>query len=166
MDEHYDEVNSKMGYSGKGEIASAIILTTTTIKREEGGRPEKSLRQPLLADQHAINHPPRPVSERKFKGILTGVIDMYHTRSNSPLLNSVEGLDLRNRDKDDNSLLSTLGVNLLCRRDLELPQLGLELWDILLEVDEGLSDSLLNLRWCGFGCVGGPLDLGLERHDG
>jgi hypothetical protein len=89
-----------------------------------------------------------------------------HQNFNSPLLNSVEGLDLGNRDKDNNSLLSTLGVNLLCRRDLELPQLGLELWDILLEVDKGLSDSLLNLRWCGFGCVGGPLNLGLERHDG
>lgn len=91
---------------------------------------------------------------------------MYHSsNNNSPLLNSVESLDLGNRNKDNNSLLSTLSVNLLCGRDLELPQLGLELWDILLEVDEGLSDCLLNLRWCGFGCVGGPVDLALERHD-
>jgi len=78
----------------------------------------------------------------------------------------VESLDLGNGDKDDNSLLSTLGVNLLCGRDLELPQLGLELGDILLEVDESLSDGLLDFRGSGSRGVGGPLNLVLERHVG
>lgn len=78
----------------------------------------------------------------------------------------MESLDLGNRDKDNNSLLSTLGVNLLCRRDLELPQLALELGDILLEVDESLSDGLLDLGGSGSRGVGGPLNLVLERHVG
>lgn len=85
---------------------------------------------------------------------------------NLPLLDSVESLDLGNRDKDNNSLLSTLCVNLLGGRDLQLPQLSLELGDILLEVDEGLSDLLLDLRRRGGWRVGGPLDLGLEGHGG
>jgi hypothetical protein len=78
----------------------------------------------------------------------------------------VESLDLGDWDKDDNSLLSTLDVNLLGGRDLQLPQLRLELWDILLEVEESLSDLLLNLGGRGLGCVGGSEDLGLVGHDG
>ena len=94
-----------------------------------------------------------------------GALGYRIEKRRSPLLNSVESLDLGNRDKDDNSLLSSLGVNLLGRRDLQLPQLALELGDILLEVDEGLSDLLLDLgRRSGWG-VGGPLDLVLDRHD-
>jgi hypothetical protein len=67
----------------------------------------------------------------------------------------VESLDLGDWDKDDNSLLSTLDV-----------KLRLELWDILLEVEESLSDLLLNLGGRGLGCVGGSEDLGLVGHDG
>lgn len=65
MDEHYGGVVNRVWIFRKGRYMSARFLTTTTIAQEEGGRPKKSLRQPLLADQHAINHPPRPVPFEK-----------------------------------------------------------------------------------------------------
>jgi hypothetical protein len=147
---------------------SALFFTTTTSdeKREEG------LKSPSVNLSSPINMPSTthqdlfPLERENTKNLDGGDRHASHENVYSPLLNSVESLDLGNRDKDNNSLLSTLGVNLLGGGDLELPQLGLELGDILLEVDEGLSDGLLDLGGSGFRGVGGPLDLGLERHDG
>lgn len=82
----------------------------------------------------------------------------------SPLLNLVERLGLGNRDKDHNSLLSALDVDLSSLGDLELSQFRLEVGDILFEVEESLSNLLLNLGRRGLGSVGGPQDFVLERH--
>lgn len=78
----------------------------------------------------------------------------------------MEGLDLGNGDEDDDGLLSTLDVDLLGGADLQLPQLGLEVWDILLEVEKSLGDLLLNLGRGSLRGVGGPLDFVLEGHFG
>ena len=78
MCEHYDDIVNEVDLGKRGIYVSVVPLDHD-IAQEEGGGPEKSLRQPLLADQHAINHPPRPVSPEGKSKILTGVIDMYHT---------------------------------------------------------------------------------------
>lgn len=51
------------------------------------------------------------------------------------LLNLVESLDLRNRYKDNDSLLTALYINLTSRGDGEWCELGLEVWDVVAEVD-------------------------------
>jgi hypothetical protein len=78
----------------------------------------------------------------------------------------VEGLELRDGDEDDDSLLSALDVDLLGGGDLEHSKLRLELGNVVLEVEDGLGDLLLDLVRSGGGSVGGPLDLGSERHNG
>lgn len=71
----------------------------------------------------------------------------------------MEGLDLRDGDENDHGLLSTLDIDLPGSRDLKLSQLGFELGNVLLEVEEGLSDLLLDLRGRGLGRVGGTENL-------
>lgn len=63
----------------------------------------------------------------------------------------METLELGNRDKDNNSLLSTLDVNLLGRRDLERAQFSLEFGDVVLQVNQGLGDADFGLIR---GCLG------------
>jgi len=83
----------------------------------------------------------------------------------TPLLDLVESLELRNGDEDDDGLLSTLDVDLLSGRDLESSKLSLELGNVVLEVEDGLGNSLLGLVRSGGGGVGSSLDLGGEgRH--
>lgn len=83
---------------------------------------------------------------------------------NAPLLDLVESLELGNGDEDDDGLLSTLDVELLGSRDLENSELRLELGNVGLEIEDGLSDGLLNLVGGSKGGVGRSLDLRLERH--
>lgn len=75
----------------------------------------------------------------------------------------MEGLQLGNGDKDNNSLLATLNVNLLSGGDLELLELRLELGHVVLQVEDGLGDGLLNLSRLGGGRVGRSEDLGGVR---
>lgn len=62
-----------------------------------------------------------------------------------PLLDLVESLQLGNGDEDNDGLLAALDVDLTSRRDLEGSQLGLDLRDVVLQVQESLGDLLLNL---------------------
>lgn len=71
-------------------------------------------------------------------------------------------LELRDRDEDNDSLLAALDVDLASSRDLERAKVRLELAS--LEVDEGLSDSLLSLVGGRAGSVGSAEDLGLKRR--
>jgi len=80
-------------------------------------------------------------------------------RGDGPALDLVEGLDLGDRDEDDDGLLATLDVNLAGRRDLEGTELGLEVRDVVLEVEEGLGDEGLRGVRRGARRVGGPEDL-------
>lgn len=78
----------------------------------------------------------------------------------SPLLDLVESLEHGHGDKDDDGLLSSLDVDLLGGGDGELLQLGLELGDVGLQVEDGLGDGLLDLVGGAGGGVGGTLNLG------
>lgn len=81
-----------------------------------------------------------------------------------PLLDLVERLELGNGDEDNDSLLATLNVDLTRRRDLERRKLVLEVRDVGLEVQESLSNLLLDLGGGGAGRVGRADDLGGVRH--
>lgn len=78
----------------------------------------------------------------------------------SPLLDLVESLEHGHGDKDDDGLLSSLDIDLLGGGDGELLQLGLELGDVGLQVEDGLGDGLLDLVGGAGGGVGGTLNLG------
>ena len=79
-----------------------------------------------------------------------------------PLLDLVESLELRHGDKDDNGLLAALDLDLLGARDLEGSELGLELRDVGLKVNESLSDNGLDLRGGAGGRVGRAEDFLLD----
>lgn len=57
----------------------------------------------------------------------------------------MESLQLGNGDEDDDGLLAALDVDLTSRGDLEGSKLGLELGNVVLEVQESLGNLLLNL---------------------
>ena len=84
----------------------------------------------------------------------------------SPLLDLVECLQLGDGDKHNDGLLSALDINLPCGGDLKSPQLDLELGNVVLEVEESLSDGKLSLGGGGEGSVGGAEDLVEGRHAG
>lgn len=112
-----------------------------------GGGPKKSLRLPWPCSAYAIFH-------------------SSYSPPNSPLLNLVEGLDHGHRHKDHDRLLAALDVNLLGGGEGKLSELSLELGDVGLEVNEGLSDLLLDLRGGSLGSVGGAQDLGVDAGHG
>lgn len=64
-----------------------------------------------------------------------------------PLLDALEGLELGHRHKDHVGLLTALDLDLLDSAYLERTQLHLELRDVGFEVNEGLADRCLGLRW-------------------
>lgn len=74
-------------------------------------------------------------------------------------LDLVERLELGNRDEDDDGLLAALDVDLTRGRDLEGAQLGLEVGNVVLEVEERLSDQALGGVRRGARRVGSPEDL-------
>ena len=81
-----------------------------------------------------------------------------------PLLDLVEGLQLRDGDKDNNCLLAAAHIDFTGSRDLEGPELRLELGDVVLKVDDRLGDTDLRLvRRSGRG-VGRAENLVLYRH--
>lgn len=82
-----------------------------------------------------------------------------------PLLDFVESLELWDWDEDDDGLLSSLDIDLLGSCNLERSELGLELRDGSLEVNESLSDSRLDLGWWASWGVGGSEDLGGHDDD-
>lgn len=86
-------------------------------------------------------------------------------RTDAPLLDLVESLQLRDRDEDNNRLLSATDINLTGSRDLEGTEFSLELGNVVFEVNERLSDAGLRLVGSGSGCVGRTEDLVLDRHD-
>lgn len=74
-------------------------------------------------------------------------------------LDLVESLDLGDGDEDNDSLLSSLNVDLAGSGDLERAELSLEIGNVVLEVEEGLGDQRLGGIGSGAGRVGGPEDL-------
>lgn len=74
-------------------------------------------------------------------------------------LDLVESLDLGNGDEDDDSLLASLDVDLASGRDLERAELSLEVGNVVLEVEEGLSDQRLRGVRGSARSVSGPEDL-------
>jgi hypothetical protein len=81
-------------------------------------------------------------------------------RRRSPGLDLVESLKHGHGDEDDNSLLSSLDVDLLGGGDGELLQLGLELGNVGLQVEDGLGNGLLDLIGGTGRGVGSSLNLG------
>lgn len=71
----------------------------------------------------------------------------------------MERLELRDRDEDDDRLLAALDVNLAGSRDLEGAELGLEVGNVVLEVEERLGDQGLGGVRRGARRVGSPEDL-------
>ena len=80
------------------------------------------------------------------------------------MLDLVEGLELRNGDKDDDGLLATSDVDLPGGRDLEWSEIALELGDVVFEVDQSLGDAGLGFIGVGSGGVGGTQNLVLDGH--
>lgn len=78
----------------------------------------------------------------------------------------MESLDHGHRHKDHDRLLAALDVNLLGGGEGKLSELRLELGDVGLEVEESLSDLLLDLRGGSLGSVGGAQDLGVDAGHG
>lgn len=80
----------------------------------------------------------------------------------------MEGLQLRNGDEDNNSLLSTTNIDFLSSRDLKGSEFGFELRDVVLQVDEGLGNIDFDALSSGAGSGGGTGDFGgyLCRHYG
>lgn len=74
----------------------------------------------------------------------------------------MESLELGHGDEDDDSLLAALNLDLLGAGDLEGSELGLELRDVGLEVEESLSDNGLNLVGGAGGGVSRAEDLLLD----
>lgn len=71
----------------------------------------------------------------------------------------MERLELRDRDEDDDRLLAALDVDLAGSRDLEGAELGLEVGNVVLEVEERLGDQGLGGVRRGARRVGSPEDL-------
>lgn len=82
----------------------------------------------------------------------------------APLLDLTESLQLGHGHKDNDGLFATSDVNLAGSGDLERSQFGLQLWDIVLQVNESLGDVGLRLVWRRSGGVGGTEDLGVDGH--
>lgn len=81
----------------------------------------------------------------------------------------MESLQLGNGDEDNDGLLAALDVDLTSRRDLEGSQLGLDLRDVVLQVQESLGDLLLNLgggsaRGVGRAAMSVTLERAKRRH--
>lgn len=81
---------------------------------------------------------------------------------NSPLLNLVPSLQLRDRDEDDDSLLSTLDIDFLCSRELQRSQFRLQFSHAGFQIQDGLTDHGLGLGWGRSWSVCCSVDLG--RH--
>lgn len=81
-------------------------------------------------------------------------------------LDLVERLELGHGDEDHDRLLAALDVDLAGSRDLEGAELGLEVGDAVLEVEDRLSDEELGRVGRGLGRVGGAEDLGGGRLEG
>ena len=78
----------------------------------------------------------------------------------------MESLELGHGDEDDDSLLAALDLDLLGAGDLEGSELGLELRDVGLKVNESLSDNGLDLGGGAGGGVSRAEDLLLDgSHD-
>lgn len=78
-----------------------------------------------------------------------------------PLLNLVESLGLGDGNEDNDSLLAALDIYLLGGGDLKRSKLGLEVGNIGLEVEESLSNLLLDLGRSRPGRVGGAVDVSM-----
>src|SRR5450631_2515821 len=74
-------------------------------------------------------------------------------------------LELWNGYKDYDGFFSTLNLDLLCSADLVGPELTLELWDVGLELDEGLSQSCFELRWRTCWRICCALNFECDGHD-
>ena len=66
----------------------------------------------------------------------------------------MEGLQLRNGHKDNDSLLAATNIDLTSSRDLKGSKIAFEIGNIVFEVDQGLCDISFNLIWCGGWSVG------------
>lgn len=78
----------------------------------------------------------------------------------------MESLQLGNGDKDNNGLLAALDVDLTGRGDLEGSKLGLELRNVVLEVQESLGNLLLNLGGGSARSVGSAVRLARIKQCG
>ena len=84
--------------------------------------------------------------------------------SDAPGLNLVEGLELGDRNKDNNRLLATTNINLSGSRDLQRAEFSLEIGDVAFEVKQSLGDLDFGLVWGSGGRIGGAENFMLERH--
>lgn len=100
--------------------------------------------------------------------IRTVIWSLLRSQESAPSLNLVKGLQLGNGNEDDDSLLSTTNVDLLSSRDLEGSEFGFKLGNIVLQVDESLSNVNFDALDSGAGGSGGAGDFGgyLCRHNG
>jgi len=79
-------------------------------------------------------------------------------------LDFVESLELRNRDKDDDSLLAALDFDFSCSRDLKRTKFALQVVDIVLQVNQSLADEQLSLGRWDSGGIGRTDDFTCSRH--
>jgi hypothetical protein len=63
------------------------------------------------------------------------------------LLDAVDGLEERDWDEDDNGLLTTRNFDLTGALELDWTEVSLQVSRRLLEVQEGLGNLKLELRW-------------------
>lgn len=81
-----------------------------------------------------------------------------------PSLDLLERLELGNGDEDDDGLLSTLDINFSGGGDLERSEVGLEVGNVVLEVEESLGDGQFNVIGGGRGSVSRSQDLADSRR--
>lgn len=91
-------------------------------------------------------------------------LDRIDAGLSAPCLDLPKRLQLRHRHEDHDGLLSAADIDFARCRDLEGAELGLELRDVVFEIDERLGDAELGLIRGGGGRVGRAEDLG--RHSG
>ena len=147
-------------YIGQRPATRALLLDT----RRPCGFPE----HPALGDEHDVTFgklflelPRKP--ETKIRSVPKNTLS-WNGNPDAPCLNLVEGLELGDRDKNNNGLLATTDINLPGSRDLQSAELSLEIGDIVFEVNQSLSDLDFGFIWRSGGRIGGTGDFVLERH--
>ena len=82
----------------------------------------------------------------------------------SPGLNLMEGLELRDGDKDDDGLLATTDIDLPGSGDLQSVEFRLEIGNVVFKVDQSLGNLDFGLIRGRGRCIGSTGDFVLERH--
>ena len=80
----------------------------------------------------------------------------------APLLNFVEGFQLRNRDEDNDGLFAATNVHLTGGRNLKDAKVAFEIRYIVFEVDQSLCNIFFNIIGSGTWSVGGTENLAAD----